>query len=842
MQKVLDNSPDFICSLDREGRFIYCSEACKSLLGYSRQEMENRCYQEFLHPEDEAITRELVGSLLQGVSTRHFENRYLHKSGPVVVLFWSAYWSEEEQMLFAVAREAQEQKQQYRQLQQQQQWYQAMLRNGMDMMALVSAEGHLLFTQGSPVKNLGYPPGQLLGRRALSLVHPGDQAQVSTFLESLLTHTETLTLPEVRLQAADGSWRWFELTGTNHLTHPDIQALVVNAREITENLAIKEKLRESELRFRSLFDHHPDLVVMEDPRGLILDLNPVALDFFNLPKTRILNRPITDFLPVKSLPVGRGVREAALQGQPVRFRMDLELDARGRRVFDLTKIPVVVQDEIVGVFCLARDITAVTQAQELIQQQAHKLNTIFESITDAFCTLDKDWTITYINGELERLLHLNREKYLGCNVWQEVPEEVNQVFYQQFHQAARTGQAVRFEAWLQRLDKCLEVKAFPSEEGLSVYFTDITEKIKTRQELEKLSLVASRTDIGVIISDAGRRIEWVNEGFTQNTGFSWQEAQGKRLSELLRSERKDTQAFQQVKRKIVLGQPGSYEILNLKKTGEPVWHAVQVNPICNSQGQITRFVTTQTDITALKQSQLQLAALSQDLDRQNQDLHQFSYIVSHNLRAPVANALGLAELLCQADKRSGLFDQALDNLKTSVGQLDLVLRDLNQILKVRNKGEMPEKELVDLVGPCRQAVDHHRQALYNLQAQVRLHLPQEIQVLGNKAYLYAIFHQLLSNAIKFRCEDRPLEIDISLQSQTAETCVIAFRDNGRGIDLEKAGSRLFKLYERFHREVEGRGMGLFLVKTQLEALGGRVEISSQHQVGTCFLLHFPCTP
>jgi signal transduction histidine kinase len=170
--------------------------------------------------------------------------------------------------------------------------------------------------------------------------------------------------------------------------------------------------------------------------------------------------------------------------------------------------------------------------------------------------------------------------------------------------------------------------------------------------------------------------------------------------------------------------------------------------------------------------------------------------------------------------------------------LDTVLSDLNKILSIRDKKDTLGNEQVELSLKCQQALESHLDALTASDAQVRLRIPGEIRVRANKAYVYSIFYNLISNAVKYRSAERRLEIDIDLIEQSAQGIVISFSDNGQGFDMEKAGPHLFKLYKRFHNSAEGRGLGLFLVKTQIEALGGTIEVFSQVNVGTRFLIHF----
>lgn len=369
--------------------------------------------------------------------------------------------------------------------------------------------------------------------------------------------------------------------------------------------------------------------------------------------------------------------------------------------------------------------------------------------------------------------------------------------------------------------------------------TDITEKVKAQQELEKLSLVASKTNNGVLITSKDWKIEWANDGFTRLMGYTLNEAVGKRPSELLHCHKTDKTSFTAVEAKLLGGEAITFEILNTKKNGEEVWLSVEVTPVLGENGEPCRFIEVQTDITALKKSELELGKLAKDLCRQNNDLQQFNYIVSHNLRAPVANALGLAQLLKKINKHSPLYDLSLVNLEKSVSQLDAVLKDMNTILSVRDGNGNLEHEQVHVAAVVQEALASLQEPFQNCGGVVINAVAEDLVVRANRAYLYSIFYNLLSNAVKYRAEDRPLQVQIKSFGSSEEGAFISFSDNGSGFDMSKAKDKVFKLYKRFHTDRKGRGIGLYLIKAHLEAVGGHIEVTSQIGKGTRFLIYLP---
>ena len=132
------------------------------------------------------------------------------------------------------------------------------------------------------------------------------------------------------------------------------------------------------------------------------------------------------------------------------------------------------------------------------------------------------------------------------------------------------------------------------------YATDITEEVKQRRMISLLSLVANETDNSVIIADAQGRIEYVNPGFTRMTGYSTQEALGRKPGELVQGPGTDQTTVQHIRDKIRLKQPFYEEILNYTKARDPYWVSLSINPVRGPNGEIERFVSVQTNITATK--------------------------------------------------------------------------------------------------------------------------------------------------------------------------------------------------------------------------------------------------
>ena len=226
---------------------------------------------------------------------------------------------------------------------------------------------------------------------------------------------------------------------------------------------------------------------------------------------------------------------------------------------------------------------------------------------------------------------------------------------------------------------------------------------------------------------------------------------------------------------------------------------------------------------------------NRELASQNKRLEQFASITSHNLRGPIANILGLNSVF-ERQNLNELNRQCLDHLQKATLSLDMVIRDLNEILTYSN-GPQPSSQSVVLEEVLQQATEELAIPIVKENAQITTDFTEVAQIDTVAPYVKNIFFHLLANAIKFHSFDVAPVIQVA-SKRTDNHVVVSISDNGLGIDTERYKDKIFTLYQRFHTHCEGRGLGLYLVKTQMEALGGHIEVDSKVKQGTTFRLYF----
>ena len=233
----------------------------------------------------------------------------------------------------------------------------------------------------------------------------------------------------------------------------------------------------------------------------------------------------------------------------------------------------------------------------------------------------------------------------------------------------------------------------------------------------------------------------------------------------------------------------------------------------------------------------ELSITIENLTRQNQDLQQFSYITSHNLRAPVARIQGLINLFNKENMNDEFNKVLLTHMSTASYNLDEVIKDLTNILSIGKTVIVKEK--VSLREIINTEIEHLSEPIVTSGALVSVEVAEVSNVFAIKAYLQSIIHNLLSNALKYRAANRPVEINVYSEIVDSFVCIIV-KDNGLGIEAADP-YKIFGLYQRMHTHVEGKGLGLYLVKTQVEAMSGKIEVETVVNKGSIFRVYIPYT-
>ncbi|MGC1516629.1 MAG: PAS domain-containing protein [Maribacter sp.] len=277
------------------------------------------------------------------------------------------------------------------------------------------------------------------------------------------------------------------------------------------------------------------------------------------------------------------------------------------------------------------------------------------------------------------------------------------------------------------------------------------------------------------------------------------------------------------------------ETINVKQNGEETAFLSSKIPLLNTMGVAYGMVGISLDITALKEKERELRNIINIASIQNKKLLNFAHIVSHNLRSHSANfsmLLSFLESETDEKEKEGILKMLMDSSNNLLETLD----NLNEVVSINTNAKV-DKKSINLYRKVETVHQHLSAYLLNNRALIENEIPVDFKIKSVPAYLDSMLTNFITNAVKYKDESRTPVIRMGAY-KTEKYSVITISDNGLGIDLEKNGKKLFGMYKTFHDHKEAKGIGLYITKNQIEAMGGKIEVSSELGKGTEFKVFF----
>ena len=367
---------------------------------------------------------------------------------------------------------------------------------------------------------------------------------------------------------------------------------------------------------------------------------------------------------------------------------------------------------------------------------------------------------------------------------------------------------------------------------------DITKQKEEEQRLKLLETVITQSKDSIIItepdsSDFGiPKIIYANPAFSTMSGYANSEILGK-TPDIFKGVNTDEAEYNKAIAALKNKKECIIEIISYKKNKEEYWVRFSMIPIYNTENEISHWISIQRDISEEKKLEKEKEQLIRELTQNNKDLKQFSYITSHNLRAPLSNLIGLLNLIEDIPVENEELNEILQGFNKSTHVLNDTINDLVKVIIIKDSSSIQKEEI--------SLKEIFENVFSQLNSQIELHKPiikfdfEKISTIKtNKAYIESILMNLMANSLKYKSENRKLKITIS-SKEIDNTVILSFKDNGIGIDLARNRDKVFGLYQRFHNYPDSKGLGLYLVKSQIETMGGTIDIESEVNKGTTFV-------
>nr|WP_262909242.1 PAS domain S-box protein [Mucilaginibacter roseus] len=384
---------------------------------------------------------------------------------------------------------------------------------------------------------------------------------------------------------------------------------------------------------------------------------------------------------------------------------------------------------------------------------------------------------------------------------------------------------------------------FEDRQCSKIYGTlqDISEQVAVRHNLknseERFESAFENSPTGMaLVSPEGKWLK-VNGTLANSLGYTPEEFSELTFQEITHPE--DLDADLELLEKLVKDDIPKYEMEKryFHKNGNIVWALLSVSIVRDSDGNPLHFVSHVYDITEKK---LQHRRIQETLDivgDQNNRLLNFAYIVSHNLRTHSGNFQSLIELVNDPNTSNEEKQEYLQLLESVSNQLNETILNLNDVVSIQANRHL-QKTPVNLYEYVQKTIETLTPDIIRYDVTIENNVAPDANIYFHPAYLESILLNFLTNAIKYRSADRKPLIQVNL-TNCQHKDYLTITDNGIGIDMSKHGNDLFGMYKTFHGNADARGIGLFITKNQIEAMGGKIEVESAVNLGTTFKISLP---
>ncbi len=650
----------------------------------------------------------------------------------------------------------------------------------------------------------------------------------------------------------DDNTYWFQFSLTPVWMDNIITGVCIAANDITNRKIAEEKLERNERRFRALIENGLDAVAILSGDGKAIYFSPSIKSVLGYDEGEIMQLNLFSLVHPDDFSI---VQEAVAR---VRVENGIPIEGYTFRLrhkngswhwYEFTITNMLHDPSIRGIINNFRDVTERIISEQQREFDNNNLNALINNTNDLMWSLDRDYKLIICNKAFKELVErisggsIGKGDNILATAFNVEVLELYKKFYDRAFEGETFTQIVHlttpFEIWS-------EISFYPIYQGKTVigtacYSRDITEKRKSEQKIieseERYRQIVETAQEGIWLVDESFNAILANKKLCEILEYSMEEILGKPSSAFMDEESKQNWIKSRERRVQGLFE-SSDDIKYITKSGKQIWARVSSAPIFDQAGKFKGGLGMMTDVTNRKNAELKTQDLIGRLQSQNKNLQQFAYILSHNLRAPIAKLQGLVSLI---NKDSVSHSDNVDLIK-SVGEevihLDAVVKDMNSIITLRD-AKNEKWEYVSFEAALRDIEEQLKNEITESYARITTNFNQLEGMMTVKSHFTSILCNLLSNAIKYRVQGLPPKIHLQFSEDDKFIC-LSVKDNGMGIDLVKYGEKIFGLYKRFHGEsIPGKGIGLNLVKAHAESLGGKVEVESTVNVGTTFRIFFP---
>jgi len=705
----------------------------------------------------------------------------------------------------------------------------------------------IIFANAAFAKTYGYTIDELLSfspEKVGGMTHPEDRALVWGRFRDRLAGKAVPPHYEYRGIRKDGTVCWLEIHA-NRIEYggkPAIQGAII---DITERKQADEALRESEERYRALFDRSLDCVFVHDFEGNFLDANEVALKLLGYEREDIPHLNFASLLSQDQLPTTlatlRELKDTGAQKEVNEFRVRrkdgsfVDVEVIGAVIYHEGK-PYAIQG-------IGRDITVRKRAEEALRQSEERYRTILEEMEEGYYEVDIAGNFTFVNDAMCRILGYSRDELIGMNYKIYTPKEDGKAVFEAYNRVYRTGEPLKWFPMVEvRKDETRllvedSVLSMRNDKGEVIGFRgvsrDVTERKRVeealRQSEERYRTILEEMEESYFEVDLAGNLTFVNSSACRHLGYSREELIGMSYKGFTAEDyiKSVLRIFNEVYRTAMPNKGFHWKII--RKDGSPGFIDTSVAPLRNDQGEIIGFSGVGRDVTERKKIEDQLI-----LTDRLASIGQLAAGIAHELNNPLTAVIGFSDLLLERDLSA--------DVKEDLGTINReAMRAINIVkgLLAFAREQRIEKALVDINSSIQRGLQlrSYEQRVSNIEVDARF-APALPQVMGNGAQLQQVFISIIVNAEQAMLEAHRRGKLTIVTERVGNIVRVSFTDDGQGISPDNM-KQLFTPFFTTREVGKGTGLGLSICHGIVTEHGGKLYAESEPGEGATFVVELP---